>query len=1085
MQTPVNSQLSNPVRILIAEDSPTQARRLQHILERQGWTVQVASNGSEAFEMAQSFKPSLIVSDIVMPVMNGYELTRAIKSDEQLQSTPVILVTTMSDPQDVIRGLECGADCFILKPYEEQHLVGRVQFIMLNRQLRGANDAGMGVEIHFNGQRHYIRADRLQILNLLLSTYDAAIQRNYQLSESQEALEQKTIELESTNRFLHSVIENIPSALFVKEATTLRTIRMNRAGEEMLQRPRDAIIDKTTEEILQEDPGGYQAMYRDALQHAEPRDVIMRDVHVPGRGSRIFSARMVPVMDSYGDPSHLLLLCDDVTDRLEAEAELKRINDELKLKTLELERARREAEELTRMKSEFLANMSHEIRTPMNAILGMAQLAMKTDLDARQQNYVEKIMRAGKHLLGLINDILDFSKIEAGKLLVEHIDFELAQVLPNIGELIQQKAQEKNLKLNFTIDERVPEVLVGDPLRLGQILVNYANNAVKFTERGEISIIVQVAEESDDEVLLYCAVRDTGIGLSETQRATLFESFRQADTSTTRRYGGTGLGLAICRDLAELMGGDVGVESQLGKGSTFWFTARLGKSTLRPRVFRPGRNVKGKRVLVIDDNDTIRMSLVDMLQSMSFRVEQGASGREAIDLVGQASKLGDPFDVVSIDWQMPELDGFETIERIQSLDLPSPPAYLLLTAHNREEVMQEALSLGVVDVLTKPVDQSMLFDAVVSVISRRFAAEGDKRGDGDSAAKRKAPLRDTRLLLVEDNDLNQDVAVGLLEASGAQVDVAENGQIAVDLLRAAPDGTYAAVFMDMQMPVMDGITATELIRQSPRFASLPIIAMTANAMDQDRERCLQAGMNEHIAKPIEEDALWKTLARVLNKAEVGLLMSLPHLPVESSAVPTIHGVDSTAGLRRTRGDVNIYKTLLRRFADGQRDVPVTVAQSLRVGDRDTARREAHTLKGLSATVGAGEVARVAAKLERAITDGLPKDQIDGLLEQVSGALDPVVASIDAASLDLMVQGSKSIKKRKGSAADPVAMKHVLDSLTELLGNGDTKALQVLENAQGMLSEADAGRFDEVAEAIRAFDFDAALHLIENMNAELQ
>ncbi|RZA17567.1 MAG: response regulator, partial [Lysobacteraceae bacterium] len=774
------------VTILIAEDSPTQAQRLRRILERNGWKTLTAVNGREALEMAREHRPALLISDVVMPEMDGYELTRNLKADDALQDVPVILVTTMSDPQDVIRGLECGADCFILKPFDELHLVGRVQYMLLNRAFRQRHDTGMGVEIHFNGQRHYITADRLQILNLLLSTYDAAMQRNQELSASQDTLQQRTAELGAANNFLDSVIENIPVAIFIADAAELRHVRMNRAAEALIGSTRDEIIGQTVFTILPpNEAAAFQDECRRVLLDGLVRDTTWLQVKTY-RGMRDIYTRMVPVIDGDGEPHHLLIMCDDVTDELRAQADLKALN-------AELERARQQAEDATRMKSEFLANMSHEIRTPMNAILGMAQLALKTDLDDRQHAYVDKILKAGRHLLGIINDILDFSKVEAGKMELETTEFELDQVLSNIGDLIAQKAVEKNLELVFSVDPAVPRLLVGDPLRLGQVLVNYANNAVKFTERGEIAVLVQLLEQSNDDVLLYCAVRDTGIGLSPEQCATLFQSFAQADTSTTRRYGGSGLGLAISRNLAELMGGTVGVQSVPGEGSTFWFTARLGRSHRQPRMLLPTGRLRNRRVLVVDDNQVVRETFLSMLDNMGFRSADAASGRQAIEAILAARRAGDDFDVVLLDWQMPEVDGIEIARRIRLLDLPSMPHLVLVTAYNREDALRGARGAGIAEVLIKPVSSSLLFDTLIEVLSFRDAApvlELEPSRAPTRAAPEPSPLAGARILLVEDNELNQDVARGLLEAGGAVVDLAENGAVALGILLAAPDHTY-------------------------------------------------------------------------------------------------------------------------------------------------------------------------------------------------------------------------------------------------------------------------------------------------------
>ncbi len=532
----------------------------------------------------------------------------------------------------------------------------------------------------------------------------------------------------------------------------------------------------------------------------------------------------------------------------------------------EMARARALAEETVRVKADFLANMSHEIRTPLNAVIGMSHLLGRTELGGKQKDYLRKIQVSSQHLLGVLNDVLDFSKIEAGRMTVEAIEFELEKVMQNVADLIGDKMQEKGLELILHIDPRLPDHLIGDPMRVSQILINYANNAVKFTERGEIELTAELREDTDASggLCIWFGVRDTGIGLSEAQCAKLFQSFRQADNSTTRRYGGTGLGLAISKNLAELMGGEVGVESTPGQGSTFWFSARFRLPTTPRRRLQTRPELQGQRALVVDDNEAARLVIGELLEGMGFNVEQVASGPSAIAAVRAAEESGQGYALVCMDWQMPQMDGLEAARQIQQLELPRGPSFVLISAFGRPELMTLAHQSGIEEVLSKPVTASALFDTVQSVLDGQvprpvLPAKSARQPDVEADA-----LRNRRVLLVEDNPLNQEVASALLTDQGIHVDIAEHGAQALEKIQRQH---YDAILMDIQMPVMDGLTATREIRRDPRWQQLPIIAMTANVMASDRAQCLQAGMDDHIGKPIEPQELYAKLRQYFSSAD--------------------------------------------------------------------------------------------------------------------------------------------------------------------------------------------------------------------------
>ena len=710
-------------------------------------------------------------------------------------------------------------------------------------------------------------------------------------------------------------------------------------------------------------------------------------INVMKDGREVWEAvSIAPIYDTSDHITHFVAVKEDITEK-------RTFQQQLETKHVELKQAKEVAEAATQAKSSFLANMSHEIRTPMNAIIGMSHLALKTELTPKQHDYLKKIDLAAQSLLGIINDILDFSKIEAGKLSIETIHFTLDEVLDNLSNLVTVKAEEKGLELLFNIHPTVPKQLVGDPLRLGQILINLCGNAVKFTEKGEIVVSVDVLDRRVDHVMMKFSVQDTGIGMTKDQMSKLFQAFNQADMSTTRKFGGTGLGLNISKKLSKMMGGTIGVESEDGKGSTFWFTADLKISDKGRSHWIAMDRFSGKRILIADDSFAAQEILQNYLHAMGFDVVTVGNGRETVKAVEQADKDA-PFDLILIDWKMPVMDGIEASRIIKSHDgLLQKPPIIMVTAFGREEVMQQIEELELNGALVKPVTPSSLFDALAKVFG------GDDRVTSFRVKEKKTKeyqsLRGAVILLVEDNEMNQEIAVELLKEQRIQVDVAENGQKAVDMVRQR---TYDGVLMDLQMPVMDGFEATQRIRAlGGAFERLPIIAMTANAMAGDRERVIDAGMEDHIAKPIDVNEMFSTMEKHIDTISAKPIHEEAMPPTDSTNTPVdftlpgrLDGLNVAEALSRFLGNKTLYVDFLERFCHSEADFVARFKAALKT-DMTDAQRLAHTLKGISGTLGAMELSVAAANLETACKKR--SGSYDELSASVASELKRVLASI--------------------------------------------------------------------------------------------
>ncbi|TAN53188.1 MAG: response regulator [Methylococcaceae bacterium] len=811
-----------------------------------------------------------------------------------------------------------------------------------------------------------------------------------------------------------------------------------------------------------------------------------------------FSAEVLLSAFDYGGKKVLQATVRDITERKQAEKAMREWNETLESRvmqrTAELEIAMREAESASRAKSDFLANMSHEIRTPMNAVIGLTRLAMKTQLDAKQRDYLQKISHSAAALLGIINDILDFSKIEAGMLTIERVDFDLSSVIDHIANVCNVRAFEKGLELLFAVNPGVPTLLVGDPLRLGQVLLNLVGNAIKFTEQGEVMLVVRQGKIVGENVELIFEVCDTGIGMTAEQCERLFQSFSQADSSTTRRFGGTGLGLAISKQLAEKMGGTIAAKSEPGLGSFFRFSAVLGLQVehcrFKPSIPAPGAlyehclrcpaepcrvkpipQLQGLRVLVVDDNASARAILSDALQAWAMPATCVASGLTAVAALEQAEAGGAGFDLVLLDWRMPEPSGLETARRIRRHPRGAAlPIVVMLSGFEREEAAAAAEGLGINAFLLKPVENALLLDVIAGVFDLRSA----KIRDVFEEAVVLPMLRGCRVLLAEDNEINQQVAMELLADAGVSVDVAENGCVAVEKIVSGATH-YDAVLMDVQMPEMDGIEATRKIRE--RGAGLPIIAMTAHAMDEARQRCYQVGMNAHIAKPIDPNRLYQVLAQWIRPAAAecvvrGNPMVAP--PAVAENLPLLPGLRVDKGVRRLGGNVAGYCGIVKKFRVNQQHVISEVRAALAAGNQELAVRLVHTLKGLSGTLGAEAIQARALHLEMALEAGQTDTRIETDLCELDKALTALFAGIDQA-----LPVDEPLSATDGAADAPLdreALAELIERAQAQLQEFDAGVEETVAQLRGLLKGRTGMRYalDAVEQCVGAYDYEKAL-----------
>ncbi|MDJ0883396.1 MAG: transporter substrate-binding domain-containing protein [Desulfobacterales bacterium] len=1018
--------LGQPIEILVPEE-----KRAGHPVLRDQYLAraQVRAIGEALDLMAQAKDGTLIPVDIslspidtregTLVVASVRDITERKKAEEAIRAQRDFVETVVNSIPDAISILdvETGAivdanEAFLAemnKPREE--VIGKPCYEMthgLQEICAPPHHECPMLETMHTGRKcmteHIHTGPRGEKLIMEVSTFpiraeDGAVRQVVHVARDITERKQADEKIRDSQRQLSQIVNFLPDPTWVVDCDG-KVVSWNQAIEKLTGVPSDQMVGRSNFEyalpfyderrpvlidLVREWQESYREKYLTVKKDGENLKAESYHPHL-GDGGVYLNATASLLYDTAGNVTGAIESLRDIT-------ESKHLQEELL-------QAKQAADEASQAKSDFLANMSHEIRTPMNAVIGMAHLALKTELTPKQRDYVSKIQSSANSLLGIINDILDFSKIEAGKLDMEAVDFSLEDVLENLGNLVTVKAAEKkDLEVLFSTGVDVPRFLVGDPLRLGQVLLNLVNNAIKFTETGEIVVSTILESRQPDHVMLRFTVSDTGIGITEAQQAQLFQSFSQADTSTTRKYGGTGLGLAISQRLVKMMGGDIRVESEPGRGSRFVFTARfeLGAEKAK-KQFVPHADLRGIKVLVVDDNATSRNIFREMLESFSFEVAQAASGQEGLSELENAPADA-PYELVIMDWKMPQMDGIETAQRIKThRALAKIPAVVMATAYGREEVMRQAEKAGLEGFLIKPVNASVLFDTIIQALNPEHDDSGEADAGPAEAGRDVAHLSGCRVLLVEDNEINQQVAKEILEGAGIVVSLADDGRAGVEAIQR---GDFDAVLMDIQMPVMDGHEATRVIRANPEFKDLPIIAMTAHAMAGDADKSLEAGMNGHVTKPIDPDQLFETLLQwVASKKPSGDPPETPASvvpePAAADHLPAhLPGFELDAGLRRLQGNRSLYRRLIIDFAAKCQGADEEIRQALDDGDLAHCHQLVHGIKGAAGNLAAARLQAAATDMEALVKDAtvMPAaERLDPALKGLAACLDEIVAA---------------------------------------------------------------------------------------------
>ncbi len=915
----------------------------------------------------------------------------------------------------------------------------------------------------------------------LLVTYEPVLDKNNQIigiaATGKDITEQREAEREL--KLMSKVFASATDPIVIVDHQSEKILNANEAAFAAYGYSREELIGEYIGIISPEElHASGRKMYQQCIQGAEWQDLEWQRKKKDGTVIPVLLTLFL-LRDDDSTIRGIVSISKDISQLKKTEQELIAYQDHLEIlveeRTSELIEAMQAAKMAASAKSDFLAIMSHEIRTPLNAIIGFSHLTQQTVLDDQQFDYLRKIQHSSQALLGIINNILDFSKIEAGRMDIESIGFSLKEVLDMVTSQIGSKAMERGIDVMFNVAPEVPNMLVGDPLRLNQVLSNLAGNAIKFTETGQIVIGCTCLCSHGEEIQLEFFVQDSGIGLTEAQQQKLFEAFTQADSSTTRKYGGTGLGLSISKKLVEMMGGQIRVESEYGKGSTFFFTVLLKKAVTQPKKrFSLNEDMQQFRLLVVDDNHLCRRILTRMLTDMSFRATAVNSGNECLAEV-QKAEMDDPYSLIMMDWEMPGMNGMQAAQQILHSTRKRKPAIIMVSSFDGEELRQQAKDLGLAAFLVKPVDPSLLLNSVLQALGRepvsevylqQFALPYGIEG-----------IRGAKVLVVEDNEINQEVTCEILKKKGLRTESAYDGPQALKLLERKK---FDAVLLDINMPGIDGYTTSQKIREQHAYKDLPIIAFTANAMKGDVEKALNAGMNDHVSKPVDVRTLFSVLSKWIKPREyqydVGSSSEQTSSPNEiQKKLARLEGLDVQEGLDRLNRDSTLYLKILAQFAKTQKRSANRLQQALSKNDQEEAIRLAHTLKGLTGNIGAWKLYATARQLYESLhNNDIPKAM--RLLPGFAKELHLVVHSIEALEIE------NTLGQETKAAVPPDTVDQLLHDLLRLLENYDATAIDVARQLSGavfagvhqnalfsqLLSEINEYNFQEAAKTLNRF-----------------